>query len=479
VCCLIGAAPLPAQETNLLEQLQKQLEQMQKNFEKTVEEQRRQIESLSRQVEELKKTRVPQSTNAATSMVSSTTPPAGILTNAPPVLEKNPWSPSDPIRIGTPQSYLGISFDSLFAVGGMNKSDEVPLYEPGGHDPKQNGFTVQNLELIFDGKVDPYFSGQANIVLQITPEGETTIEAEEAFLQTLSLPWNLQFKAGIYLTQFGRLNTQHPHSWDFVDVSLVNARFLGPEGLRNPGVQLSWLVPTPFYSELFFSMQNPQGETAYSFEDTHDGEFFLGRLSSGDVGIHNMGDILYAPRYAVSFDLNDQNTVVWGASGAFGPNSSGTDGYTKLYGTDLFYKWKSANASKGFPFVTWQTEWMARNYDATGFQLDQDNDGILDIDLPAETLRDWGLYSQVSYGFTPRWVASFRGDYLNGGTGAFGTTVDNDRRWRLSPALTWYPSEFSKIRLQYNYDDFQTLGPAWGIWMQFEFLLGAHSAHKF
>jgi len=54
----------------------------------------------------------------------------------------------------------------------------------------------------------------------------------------------------------------------------------------------------------------------------------------------------------------------------------------------------------------------------------------------------------------------------------------NDR-WRLSPNLTWYPSEYSKLRLQYNYDDRADIGVDHSVWFQFEFLLGAHAAHKF
>src|SRR5262249_46586637 len=151
----------------------------------------------------------------------------------------------------------------------------IPELEPGNHDPKQNGFTVQNLETVFDGKVDPYFRAQANIVLQIDTEGETTVEAEEAYMESLSLPWNLQVKGGEFFSAFGRLNPQHPHSWDFVDDSLVNARLLGPDGLRYAGAQLSWLVPTPFYSELFAAVANNSGETSYSFGFNHDGQLFM------------------------------------------------------------------------------------------------------------------------------------------------------------------------------------------------------------
>ena len=52
-------------------------------------------------------------------------------------------------------------------------------------------------------------------------------------------------------------------------------------------------------------------------------------------------------------------------------------------------------------------------------------------------------------------------------------------RTRISPNLTWYPTEFSKLRLQYNLDDRQDLGVDHSVWLQFEFILGAHAAHKF
>ena len=52
-------------------------------------------------------------------------------------------------------------------------------------------------------------------------------------------------------------------------------------------------------------------------------------------------------------------------------------------------------------------------------------------------------------------------------------------RWRASLAVTWYPTEFSKLRLQYNYDDRSFFEDANSIWLQFEFILGAHAAHKF
>ena len=99
--------------------------------------------------------------------------------------------------------------------------------------------------------------------------------------------------------------------------------------------------------------------------------------------------------------------------------------------------------------------------------------------LPRETLFDWGVYSQVLYGFTQRWVAGLRGDWVSGDRGAFSPDENRADRFRVSPNLTFFPTEFSKLRLQYNYDHGQLLGDDSSVWMQVEFLLGTHAAHKF
>jgi hypothetical protein len=184
-----------------------------------------------------------------------------------------------------------------------------------------------------------------------------------------------------------------------------------------------------------------------------------------------------------------------GASAAFGPNGSGNDTDTQIYGADLFWKWKPVNHHAGFPFVSWQTEVMMRKFQAGAFDWDFNGDGIVDSDendlngdavpdmVPRETLTDYGFYSQVNYGFRKGWVAGLRGDYVSSDVGKyeklFGRDPDRATRWRISPNMTWYPSEFSKIRLQYNYDDRLGIGVDHSVWLQFEFLLGSHSAHKF
>jgi hypothetical protein len=467
----LSVTVLQAQEANETEKLNKELKQMQERFERMLREQQAQIDALKKQLDAAK-------TNPPPAIVQQ---PAAVTNGEPnlaPGMAAAPWSPAAPIRLaGGGQNYISLSFDALVAAGASTAKD-IDKLELGGHDPKQRGFTVQNLETVFEGKVDPYFRGQANVVLQINPHGDTTIEAEEAYLETMALPWNLQVKAGQFFTEFGRLNPTHPHTWDFVDQPLVNGRFLGEDGLRSAGARLSWLTPTPFYSELFLTLQNSQGGTAFSFRNDHDGSPFFGRPNT-QGRVTSLGDMLFVPRYAASFDLTDAQTLVAGASAAFGPNGSGTDSATQIYGVDLFWKWKSPQQHAGFPFVSWQTEGMLRRFEAGAFPGD-----LTTPALPRETLIDYGLYSQVAYGFRKGWVAALRGDYVfPEKPGLYEAIVgpDPDRasRWRISPNLTWYPSEFSKIRLQYNYDHRNGIGDDHSVWAQFEFLLGTHAAHKF
>ncbi len=452
----LAVGAVGAQQTNEVEQLRKELREM-----------RERMHAL-----EQKLVSIEQKPAVPAPMIAEAVPSAA-----------STWKPSDPVRLSKGGAYMDIGMVATFAAGGSTASDIEGGTQLGGHDPNQRGFTVQGAELNLQGAVDPYFRGNANIVFQLDSGGESFIELEEAWLETVSLPGNFQIRAGQYLTEFGRINTQHPHSWGFVDAPLVSGRLLGEDGIRNPGARFSWLVPTPFYSELFFGVQNSQGGTANGFRDDHGGQGFLGRVNT-QGRVKTVGDLLYSTRYAASFDLSDTQTLLAGASAAFGPNGSGTDTDTQIYGMDVYWKWKPTNAHAGFPFVSWQTETMLRRYQAgASTTLDLTGDSVADF-VPRETLMDWGFYSQLLYGFHPGWVVGLRGDYvthseLGAYENLYGADAERAMRWRISPNLTWYPSEFSKLRLQYNYDDRDGFGVDHSVWLQFEFLLGAHAAHKF
>src|SRR5438874_952899 len=352
-----------------------------------------------------------------TSVVSSTTapaasptlnagtipPPGGFPTTDTSVVTSTPETISStgagasltqPITIGGGRNYMNISFDGLFALA-YSSARDLDHIEVGDHDPQQRGFNARNIELAFDGAVDPYFEGFANIVFKLDNDNETEVEVEEAFMQTTNLPFNLQLKAGQFFAAFGRLNQVHPHAWEFVDTPLVNGLFLGPDGLRGVGAQTSWTLPLPWYSQLIFASQNGRGSTGFSFRNPGDDGMFFDRITT-DREARGLQDFVWIPRFENSFNLSDTQTVLAGVSGAFGSNETGANSRTQIYGADLLYKWKSSHAEGGFPFMKWQTEAMYRRY-----QAGHGGNGFFPV---AETFHDWGLYSQVLWGFKKGWV---------------------------------------------------------------------------
>jgi hypothetical protein len=386
---------------------------------------------------------------------------------APPSAEQP--QQSQPVR--TAGAYMNIGFDGLGDAGWASTPD-VRSLQVGDHDPLVRGFTIPNAEMTLDGAVDPYFKGFVNLVYKLDGNGETGVELEEMFFLTTSLPWNLQLKAGQFFAEFGRQNPQHPHAWSFVDQPLVMNRLFGAEGLRSQGVRLSWLAPTSFYTEAMVSVMNSAGGTTFSFRSDESSVIHGGVATERAVG--GFQDMLIVPRISTSFDVTNTQTLLLGASAAFGPNNSGPRARTSMFGADAYWKWKSATAAAGFPFVSVQTEVMSRRYEAANRES-SDNPTIT---LPSETLRDGGAYSQLLWGIRPRIVAGLRGEFASGDKASFEAQSRADRT-RISPNFTWYPTEFSKVRLQYNYDDRKGIGKDHSLWLQFEMVLGAHAAHKF
>jgi len=368
----------------------------------------------------------------------------------------------------TQGSSLKTGLSGLFTVGGSSvDNDALEGLQAGAHDPNQNGFTVQNVELSIGGTVDTYLDAQANIIFQIDADGETVVELEEAFFTTRSLPWGLQVKGGQYFTEFGRQNKQHPHTWAFVDQPVVLSRFFGGDGLRSQGTRVSWLMPTDWYSEFYLGAQNARGETVTSFLNAPGEDIGGHTLINRDA--RGSGDLLYSARWLNGMDISDTLSMNLGLSGLWGPNASSTSTETQIYGADLYLKWQAATSQRGFPFAAWHTEALQRRYEAGA-----------PGDSTREILKDRGMFTQVLWGFTPGWIAGLRWETAS----AEGDTRSDplrDTRKRLSPNLTWYPSEYSKVRLQYNRDWTEHLADktADTLWLQVEFSLGSHMAHTF
>src|SRR5438445_9453478 len=303
--------------------------------------------------------------NGTATSGSFPTTDTSVVSSAPETISSTGTGASltPPISIGGGgKNYMNISFDGLFALAGSSARD-LDHIEVGDHDPQQRGFNARNIELAFDGAVDPYFEGFANIVFKLNNDNETEVEVEEAFLQTTSLPLHMQLKAGQFFAAFGRINPTHPHTWDFADAPIVHGRLLGPDGLRGVGAQISWIVPVPWYSQLILGVQNGRGGTGCSFRNPGDDGMFVDRRPT-DRELPGLQDFVWIPRWENSVDLSPTQVVLAGVSGAFGSNETGANSRTQIYGGDFLYKWKSGNAECGFQFVNCQTEFSYRLFEA-------------------------------------------------------------------------------------------------------------------
>lgn len=420
----------------------------------------------------------------------------GPTAGGPPAAAPTGPTPVGPTLGGGAQLKLAdISLDGLFGAGWSTERDpELQDLDGGGHDPRKRGFTVRGVEFSMMGAVDPYLDGEMHLVDFIDPiEGENVVELEEAFMTTRSLPKGLQLKAGQFLTEFGRINPTHPHAWAWLDQPIINTRVFGPDGMRAPGARLSWLVPAEWFSQVYVVVQNANGEQMSSFLANQ--AFFAERPIGGRPFVYrdvrSLEDLTYTVRWENSWTTcNEEVTWLAGASGAFGPNCTGFEGNTQIYGLDLTRKWKPAKNDRGWPFTIWMSEFIVRRYRADSFFGPNPADPATDLSLPAETLTDWGFYTQLLYGFKPKWAVGLRYEFCSAGGASLNQDFVpishnedpfRDNRHRLSPLLAWYLTEFSRFNFQYNCDFAEHLPSknAHSFWLGAEFMLGSHPAHKF
>jgi hypothetical protein len=264
---------------------------------------------------------------------------------------------------------------------------------------------------------------------------------------------------------------------------------------------VGWLAPLPWFSQFHLGVQNANGETMSSFlgavhthaggdhaheEEEEEEETVIGQRPFVDVSVDGPEDLVYLVRWENAWNLGQQITSKLGFSALFGPNASGSDGRTIIYGADLKATWRPVHHFRGWPFLEWQTEVMRREYKADAFvgepHGDHDHEEV--EALRRQTLYDWGLYSQLLYGFAYRWAGGLRVEYANGSGPSVGGRHNDplrDQRFRLSPLLTFHPTEFSRLRLQYNYDwaDHLSGKSAHTVWFGIEVLYGSHPAHKY
>lgn len=319
-------------------------------------------------------------------------------------------------------------------------------YRQGGHAPSQTGPAIQGAELAFSTSIDPYFSLDVAF-------GMFHLHLEEAYLTTTSLPLNLQLRAGKFKSAIGRHNPVHLHSWKFVNQPLANEWLFGAEGMSLPGLELSWMIPIPWYAVLTGSIQMGSA-----------GVFKSPTIENGEPG---WSDFIYPVRLVQYFDLTPDILFQVGANIVTGRSDVGPESGNRAYayGTDFVLKWRpTGEGDSGYASLMWETEAWFRQ-----------------MEVPGTVWNDAGGYSALVAGLSKSLEASIRMEIwrqISGGRAVnrFRYGVD---AFQFSTAISYLPSHFSRIRLQHNVSSINEFETSHSVFLQMEVSGGAHRAHPF
>lgn len=357
-----------------------------------------------------------------------------------------------------------------------NVSDyELPGFMLGGEASRgEQGFHLGHTELSLSSNIDDMFFGKFTTAIA-EHEGNTEIEVEEAYIETLTLGNGITAKAGRFYSDIGYLNNQHNHSWDFTDEPLIYRAFFGNQ-LVDDGLQLSWLVPTEAYFKVGIEAMRGARFPAGGAANDGNGAYAVFAKFGGDVGLSHAWQLGFSHWRA---DIEDRasGTHEHEAGVAEVPTYSGE---SSVNGVDFVWKWSPKGNNR------------EQNLKIQAEYFERDEDGVVELigSNPLESTtyqgQQTGWYLQTVYQFIPRWRVGYRYDQLDSNNRGSDSAVlseaglDNEglKPERSTLMLDYSHSEYSRVRLQLSkddsYEDSDNL-----VFLQYIVTLGAHGAHRF
>jgi hypothetical protein len=295
---------------------------------------------------------------------------------------------------------------------------------------------INETEISFQSVVDPYARADFFLTIGKDPRtGKFSLDLEEGYITTLSLPAHLQLKAGKFKNALGRINTVHAHALPFISLPSGFQNYFG-EGLNDEGASLSWLIPNSlFYQE--FTVQLTDGPIDNPSFSRSPGNTWL--------------ELAHLKNF---FDLSDNATLEIGLSGITGANFY--DLRTNIAAIDLTYKWKPVqfNTYKSF---TWQSEAWFSNADT----------------LKNKAVNSFGMYSFINFQFSKRFF--FTGMYSYSNKPYSAGIVENS----YTATIGWYATEFQKLEIEGNETTSNLVNDRFQILLRWIFVIGTHGAHQY
>jgi hypothetical protein len=303
------------------------------------------------------------------------------------------------------------------APSALNPAIGLAIDATAEHRDRAGGdFNFRAAELGVAASIDPYARAYAFFT-----GSRDEFEVEEAAMVTTSLPWNLQVRGGRFFADFGRLAKFHPHEYAFVNTPLSLERIVGGES-KADGVELSYLFPTPFFLRATAGGYNKLGAENDRLDDTKSRAWsrftYLGRLHT-------------------YFDLADNHGLEFGTSLAYTPSiripEDPHGGSRTLTGVDVTYRYQPLGST------LYQGLTLGGEFFGNSERVERES-GFRRMFAP-------GGYVYGEAKINRQWAAGFLYD------NAPSLASPGKKTIGYSPFLTWYLSEFNRLRFQYSYLD--------------------------
>lgn len=234
------------------------------------------------------------------------------------------------------------------------------------------------------------------------------IELEEGYAEWVNLPGGFSVKVGRFFQQFGQLNRWHAHALPFQTRSLPHLTFIGEESLAQTGVSTHWLLPLPGSGTYEVTAEVTRSSNERLFGESSELSF-LGHLNG-----------FWQLTRTMDLDLGVSTLV-----GDHLDEATETETERRLYGVEGALTWRPPERA------------MYRGLTVRG--------GAMLHEGPLEDAAGaWGM-AEVRLG--QQWLAGARYDWVEN------PEEPGETAWLFSPTLTWWQSEWVRLRAEYDHLD--------------------------
>ncbi len=339
----------------------------------------------------------------------------------------------------------------LSAIGDMRA-----IYRPSdtaiGVGANEFAFEFEELEIALNAYLNPYM--RADVFIGIHGTGPDVDVEEANFTVLRGLPAGLQFNAGQYLLDIGKINTQHAHQWGWLERPLMHRTMLGDEGLKALGARATTLLPVG-ETAVGLSVSAFSSDAFEAHEHEHDDEE---EAHEEEAPADIMGNL----RVSAFRQLGDAWSSELGASYLFGNYDPAEPLTTSIAAVDWKLRWRP-NSYQAFVVIAevMRSEREVAAEDSVASEI--------------STVDALGAFASAELQFRKRWSSGAFFDWTQDATIQDAETTAYGAFFAFLPA-----EETARIGLVYRHETSDLYAfTNDSITLQFLWALGPHKVHTF